>query len=247
VNVKLLAEKIVRSVRADGVQRSLRKAPQYLRRSRADVDDFDARHGTDTGGFEHIWQFNIQSENARFGTHYRATSERDLVQALTALPEDLRTFTFVDVGCGKGKTLMVAARLGFRSVVGVEFAPELAAIAAANIAKVGIGNARVVEGDAAAFTFPDDSLVVYFYNPFSREVMRQVIANLERSPTPVVYVVYKNPTYADSVLDASGFLTRLGGLQKASNIQIWRSSRPDAAGPRVAPTPSTPPAGRVVR
>jgi len=50
VNVKLLAQKIVRSVRDDGVQRSLRKAPQYLRRLRADVDDFDARHGTDTGG-----------------------------------------------------------------------------------------------------------------------------------------------------------------------------------------------------
>ena len=129
---------------------------------------------------------------------------------------------FVDVGCGKGKTLMVAARLGFRSVVGVEFAPELAAIAAANIRKVGIGNAAVVEGDAAAFTFPDDPLVVYFYNPFSREVMQQVIANLARSRAPRVYVVYKNPTYADVVLDASGFLERLGPLVKAANIQMWR-------------------------
>jgi len=241
VNVKLLAQKIVRSVRDDGVQKSLRKAPQYLRRSQRDVDDFDARHGTDTGGFEHIWQFSIQSDNARFGTHYRATSERDLVQALTAIPEDLGAFTFVDVGCGKGKTLMVAARLGFRSVIGVEFAPELAAIAGANVAKVGIGNALVVEGDAAAFTFPDDPLIVYFYNPFSPEVMRQVIDNLERSRTPLVYVVYKNPTYADSVLDASGFLNRFGRLDKTSNIQVWRSTRPDrsASGPPSAGVSTT--------
>src|SRR4029453_16895747 len=120
MNVKLLAQKIVRSIRAEGMQTSLRKAPRYLIRSRRDVDDFDARYGTDTGGFEHIWQFRIDSDNARFGTHYRATSERDLVQALTALPDDPRGLTFIDLGCGKGKTLIVAARLGFRAVIGVE-------------------------------------------------------------------------------------------------------------------------------
>jgi len=222
VNVKLLAQKIVRSVRDDGVRRSLIKAPQYLRRSRRDVDDFDARHGTDTGGFEHIWKFDIKSDNARFGTHYRATTERDLVDALMSLREDLSAFTFVDLGCGKGKTLMVAARLGFRRVIGVEFAPELAAIAQANLAKVGVANAMVVEGDAAAFRFPENPLVVYFYNPFSREVMARVMDNLRHVATRPLYVVYKNPTYADSILDASGFLQRAGGLVKASNIQIWR-------------------------
>lgn len=222
MNVKLLAQKIVRSIRDEGMQTSLRKAPRYLIRSRRDVDDFDARYGTDTGGFEHIWQFRIDSDNARFGTHYRATSERDLVQALTALPDDPRGLTFVDLGCGKGKTLIVAARLGFRAVVGVEFAPELAAIARTNVAKVGIQNAVVEHIDAATFAFPDDPLVVYLYSPFSREVMEQVIANLGRSRAPLIYVVYKNPSYGESVLDGSGFLTRLGGVHEQSNIQIWR-------------------------
>jgi SAM-dependent methyltransferase len=222
MNVKLFAQKIVRSVRDDGIPASIRKAPQYLRRSRTDADDFDARNGTDTGGFEHIWKFHIRSDNARFGTHYRATSERDLTKAVNSLGEDVRGFTFVDLGCGKGKTLMVASRLGFRRVIGVEFASELAAIARANLVAVGIDNAVVIEGDAAVFDFPDDSLVLYLYNPFSREVMNQVIENLGKSRGAKMYVIYKNPTYADSVLDSSGFLQRHGRLVTESNIQVWR-------------------------
>lgn len=221
MNVRLLAQKIVRSLRDDGLQASVRKAPQYLRRSASDVDDFDRRHGTDTGGFEHIWKFQIDSENARFGTHYNATSEHELVEALNGLSETFSGFSFVDLGCGKGKALMVAARLGFRTVIGVEFAPELAAIARANLARLQISNGVVIDADAATFAFPNDPIVLYLYNPFTREVMTDVVTNLGKSRAEKVYVVYKNPTYADVVLDSSGFLRRRGGLLKDSNIQIW--------------------------
>ncbi len=227
MNVKLLARKIARSVLHDGVQASVRKAPRYLRRSDGDVDDFDTRNGTDTGGFEHIWTFRIRSQNARFGTHYRATSEQELVTALASLHEDLYRFVFVDLGCGKGKALMVASSLGFGTVIGVEFAPELAAIARANLNLMGMRNAVVVEGDAAEFVFPDEPLVVYLYNPFSCEVMSRVIANLRLSRARLVYVVYKNPTYADSVLDGCGFLKRHGDLLSESNIRVWRRSDRD--------------------
>jgi hypothetical protein len=94
---------------------------------------------------------------------------------------------------------------------------------------LGIRNARVVAGDAAEFAFPVEPLVVYFYNPFSCEVMRQVMANLGRVAVPV-YVVYKNPSYAGSVLDESPFLARHGALLRHSNIQLWRSIHPGAAG-----------------
>jgi Histone methylation protein DOT1 len=39
---------------------------------------------------------------------------------------------FVDIGCGKGRAVCCAARLGVRKVIGVEYSPELCRIAEAN-------------------------------------------------------------------------------------------------------------------
>ncbi len=88
-------------------------------------DSFDLRHGTDTGGIEPLWKFHIRSSNRSFGFCYQPTDEKELVDAVNFLSEDLRAFTFVDLGCGKGRALLVASNLGFEQVIGVEFAREL--------------------------------------------------------------------------------------------------------------------------
>src|SRR5687768_7586014 len=51
--------------------------------------------------------------------------------ALASLP-DLESYAFVDVGCGKGRPLLVASEFAFQRIVGVELAPHLAKIARAN-------------------------------------------------------------------------------------------------------------------
>src|SRR5206468_4366794 len=112
-------------------------------------DEFDLRHGTDTSGVEPLWKFRVASPNARFGFHYKATDEKELLDAITFLDEDPRAFTFVDLGCGKGRPLLIAARLGFARIIGVEFAPELVAVAAGNLATMRVSNATVVHADAA--------------------------------------------------------------------------------------------------
>ena len=53
---------------------------------------------------------------------------------LDSLAIDASRFTFVDLGCGKGKPLMVAASYGFRRLVGVDISAECIAIARRNIA-----------------------------------------------------------------------------------------------------------------
>jgi hypothetical protein len=105
---------------------------------------------------------------------------------MKSLPRDLSDTTFIDIGSGKSRTLLLASHYPFRNVVGVEFARELVAVARRNIA--GYRNPgqkcralSVVEGDAAAYPFPDAPLVVYFYNPFSKDVFDLVLANLTAS------------------------------------------------------------------
>jgi predicted RNA methylase len=128
--------------------------------------------------------------------------------ALRDLPcGDLSEYTFIDMGSGKGRMLFVAAEYPFRRVMGVEFSDELHAQALANIGtykhgRQQCGDIESVHADAAVFEFPDEELVIYMFNPFGPEVMRAMLANLERSleksPRHVV-VVMLWPERADVV------------------------------------------------
>jgi SAM-dependent methyltransferase len=224
VNVKVALEKFAYSVRQDGLLATLRKAFVHLTYGQAGDDDFDRKYGTDTGGLIPLWKISVQSLNARFGGPYRATAEGELIDAVRFLGEDLERFVFVDLGCGKGRTLLVAPRLGFDRVIGVEFAEALVTIARANIATMKIGNATVIFGDVTEYAFPRADLLVYLYNPFADEIMRRVIANLEAHrhacPQFKLYLVYKNPICA-GVIDESTVFRRLGPVPGHDDILVW--------------------------
>jgi hypothetical protein len=68
-------------------------------------------------------------------------------------------------------------------------------------------------GDAREFTFPEEAVLLYLFNPLPAEALEQVIANLrasvERSPR-AVRVLYHNPQ-AEQVLARSGFLFKVDG------------------------------------
>src|SRR5271154_1163699 len=52
-------------------------------------------------------------------------------RALNAIPNHNEA-VFIDVGCGKGRALVVASEFPFRSIIGVELSPELAELAEEN-------------------------------------------------------------------------------------------------------------------
>lgn len=185
---------------------------------------FDARYGTDTAGLIPVWSLMIASKNAKYGVQYQATAEDDLKNAVQLLGIDASRYTFVDLGCGKGRALLIAARLGFSKVIGVEFAPALAAIARSNLAKLAIVDSRVIDGDAAQFSAPDGNTVIYMYNPFGQEIMDIVIENLRRHSVGDLYVIYNEPKCADS-LNSSGFLQEIGDLSRSTHIRLWRVKR----------------------
>jgi SAM-dependent methyltransferase len=69
-----------------------------------------------------------------YATGYAGVPPSTLGPALAALPIKHEEFTFVDIGCGKGRALFIAAEFPFRRIVGAELAVELAQIARANVA-----------------------------------------------------------------------------------------------------------------
>ena len=137
---------------------------------------------------------------------------------LDGLPIDYSEFTFIDLGSGKGRALLMAADYPFRRILGVELLPELHRIAEANIPtyrnqqqKCFAIEARC--GDAFSFEFPPEPTVLYLFNPFPESGLTKVVGGLESSlrhnPRPV-YVVYHNPIL-EHVLSSSSALRRLTG------------------------------------
>jgi len=108
-------------------------------------------------------------------------------KALDALPvHDHFAYTFVDVGSGKGRMLLVAAEYPFRKIVGIEFAVKLNDLALRNIAAYRSRKQRCREieslrMDALDFRFPDGNLVLYFFNPFGSATMQRLLEGLEQS------------------------------------------------------------------
>jgi len=136
---------------------------------------------------------------------------------------DFRDFTFIDLGSGKGRTLLMASDYPFRRILGVELLPSLHEIAVENLRlyKSDRQTCFAMESicaDATEFSFPVDPLVIFLFNPFPESGMRRVVAHLGESllahPRPV-YVLYHNPLL-EHTLQESKLLRKIVGAHQYS-------------------------------
>jgi SAM-dependent methyltransferase len=166
---------------------------------------FDWIYRVKTRGDVSLGSLAIPSPNAAHGIQYHPTHPKSSRLVFESLPvRDVSRYVFVDIGSGKGRMLFRAAEYPFRKIIGVEFAPELHAIAQANIRtyrnrRRACFDIESVNMDAATFPLPLSDTVLYMFFPFRRPVMEPLLArldeSLERHPRDVV-LVYMNPELA---------------------------------------------------
>jgi SAM-dependent methyltransferase len=227
MNVKLLITKANRVIQKHGLYKSFVFATLYWRQ-RSLVDEFDRTHGTDTSGKIPLWEYSIDSPNAKFGGAYQGTDASVVEKAMTLVARDPKSLAFIDLGCGKGKALILAWKLGFRSVIGVEFAKELVDVARKNFQILGVKNSHIIAADAATYEFPNEDFVLYLFNPFSAEIMKTVVDNLRLVRTNY-FVVYCRPDAA-AIFDESGLLERIGEIKDFNQrLIVWRSKNKQSA------------------
>ena len=183
-------------------------------------ETFDEGRGLETAGNTAIWKLDIASRNAHLGEDYQPTQEKNFEAALSQLGLDFPSYSFIDLGCGKGKSIILAKKYDFARYVGVEFASNLVEIARKNLSRANIENAEIICVDAAEFKFPDSKFVLYMYNPFKSEIMQHVVMNLELSRADF-YVVYCHAMQSD-ILDACVYLRRLDTIETDPPTLVWR-------------------------
>ena len=187
------------------------------RRQRYGDADYDWNHRVNTTSGAVGWRERLVGQ---FHSSYQPTEPAVFHEMLEGLQQqtriDYRDFLFVDLGSGKGRTLLMASDYPFRRILGVELLSSLHQIAQQNLRQYKSTSQKCfalesICGDATAFPFPHDPLVLYLFNPFPESGMRRVLANLQQSlraqPRPV-YVLYHNPLL-EHVLTESGVLKKI--------------------------------------
>jgi SAM-dependent methyltransferase len=207
-----------------GLGGTLRIALQRARRRPDRSNDaeslhpFDERYGVDTGGLIGGGELRSGHPNDVFNTAYYGMAPSRFQWVMEQWLADrthavLEEYSFIDLGCGKGRAVMMASEFGFRQVLGMELHPGLAKIAEKNVAVWrAAGRAvcpvRIIRGDAAEFVFPDGACLLYLFNPFAAPVMKRLIERIEedfRGRPGLLDLIYFNPE-AGELLDAhAGF------------------------------------------
>ncbi|HEY4382150.1 MAG TPA: class I SAM-dependent methyltransferase [Acidobacteriaceae bacterium] len=184
------------SIQHRGVAGTLRSAVNHFGRqmqpqSEPTPHPFDVEHGTDTGGLVSGANLASGHPSDRFIEGYAAVPPsrfRNIMARWQSSQPSHSTadYTFVDLGCGKGRAVLLASQLGFREVVGVELNPSLVAIAQANADRwIAAGWARcpirIERADAAEFSWPAGPCVAFLFNPFGAALMQRVVDRMALS------------------------------------------------------------------
>jgi SAM-dependent methyltransferase len=199
--------------------------PERLRQRFGDADyDWDYRVNTTSGAV--AWRERLLG---MFHSAYQPTQPvafHEMIEALQQQPNfNFSDFTFIDLGSGKGRTLLMASDYPFRRILGVELLPALHQIAEENLLKYKSDSQRCFDlkaicADATEFHFDSGPLVLYLFNPLPDTGLRSVLANVEeslRAHPNFVYVLYHNPLL-EHVLEEGSRLKKITG---STQYSLW--------------------------
>jgi SAM-dependent methyltransferase len=198
---------VLRSLQTKGLAQTVKVAWSFL----ADLS-FDWKYGTDTIRRVEMSSLVIYSENKVNACRYGATKTQPFVELIRRLvaPTDS---VFVDIGCGKGKVLLLAALCGFRRIIGIDFSPDLCRIARTNISifqkkRPLHSSIKIIECDAAHYQFGPEESIFFTFDPFNAAVLDQVLNNLRLSiqETPrKIWFIYHSPEHYRTIEQAQVF------------------------------------------
>ena len=162
---------------------------------------YDTKYGVDTGGQIHLTELSIKSPNSEHGQRYEGSDPDVFDRMMKYLPISHKEFTFIDFGSGKGRALLLASDYPFKEIIGIEFSPQLHAVAERNIGVYTNPERKctMIQSicvDATTYRLPSGKLVLFMANPFNEPVMSRVLESLRQSlasESREVFIIYTNP------------------------------------------------------
>lgn len=115
----------------------------------------------------------------------------------------------LDIGCGKGRAICVAAAKGCKKVSGIDFSKDLCMDALQNLTiiqqKKPLLLAKIINNDAYTYAIPNDVDCIFLFNPFDDYLMKGVVRNILQSLAAhprKIKIIYANPLNKSRFIDA---------------------------------------------
>ncbi len=163
----------------------------------------EKKYGINTTGADELKTLEKKGVDITHATIYMPASY-DVLEEMFGQITPSSYLHFLDIGCGKGRAMCVAAQNGFAKVTGIDLSKELC-----NAAKKNLGNTKqklpaltydVINNDAFYFEIPSDVDCIFMFNPFDEVIMSGVINNIEKSlkknPRPIT-LIYLNSLHKE--------------------------------------------------
>lgn len=148
------------------------------------------------------------SINAAHAHHYMPSNYILLEDVFQFRNQYAHNHTLLDLGCGKGRALFVAARFGFQHLMGVELFDGYCRYIQNEVKKNEeryTAQFSIYCSDAALFHIPPFVETIFLYNPFTEQVMIPVLQNIQQSllqQPRQLFLIYLTPLYRQLLLQA---------------------------------------------
>ncbi len=149
---------------------------------------FDKEYGVRTSGLIAGRHLKSGHPNDRHATAYYGVAPSVFRRLLkrwkgTRPTMSIHEFTFIDIGAGMGRAVLLASQMPFQKVIGVELHSTLAGIARRNAriwrqCERNVVPMQIRCCDASEFSLPQGPCLLFLFNPFGKMVMRRLLRNL---------------------------------------------------------------------
>ena len=168
----------------------------------------EKKYNIQTTGADELDSLEDKGIDTEHATIYMPVSY-DVIESVFDHFPPARYKHFIDIGCGKGRALCVAAQLGAMKLTGIDFSKEFCDQSKLNLLKtqqrLPAMQFKVLNNDAFYFDIPHDADCIFMFNPFDEMIMNGVIENIEISieehPRPIT-IIYANPMQKHLFLEA---------------------------------------------
>jgi SAM-dependent methyltransferase len=167
----------------------------------------EKKYGITTTGADELKSLEKTGIDISHATVYMPITYFQVEEIFRTLPPENRKH-FMDIGCGKGRALCVAAHHGYEKVTGVDFSEAFCIEAKKNLESTrqqfpGL-KFSVIENEASLNTIPLDVDCIFLFNPFDAVIMKRVIRNITTSLKLCprnLNVAYANPLHKQLFLE----------------------------------------------
>jgi len=170
----------------------------------------EKKYGIITTGADELKHLEAKGIDIEHATIYMPVNYLMLEEIFTKIAIGNYTH-FLDIGCGKGRALCVAAYYGCKKVTGIDLSKKFTAEAETNITslkqKTPSLQYKIQNTDAFYYHIPNDVDCIFLFNPFDAVIMSGVAENilmsLESNPRKIT-IIYANPLCKEELI-AIGF------------------------------------------